>query len=130
MSDLNDNLSNVTIVNVQKPNQKNISSDMLQEISSDITTKNIIKDDIVVLDKKVRKDVNGKSIVKKGKAHKISWVDKVKKSPLTHVIVIENYSKYIIEKEEEPKTNTKTNSIIKNKKEEDEEPVKCKCLIF
>ena len=99
------------------PFQKNASE-------SDITN-NLIKENT---NEKIRRDFFSTAIVKKGKKHKVTWIDKTKKVQLTNIEYIEGYKSYNLAAVQAP-GNIINNQYSANKDNE-EESVRCKCLIF
>ena len=74
---------------------------------------------------KSRKDFFNIDIIKKGKKHKVTWADNIKKGSLYQVEKIESYKNYNLGIQ-----NNQNSFSNKEEKEEKEESVKCKCIVF
>jgi len=112
-------LSNTQLINVKK------SLAGTSTTASDITN-NLIKENT---NENIRKDFFNKAIVKKGKNHKVTWIDKTKKVQLTNIEDIESYKSYNLSIVQ-AQGNIINNQCSANKDKEEEESVRCQCLIL
>ncbi len=131
-----EDLSNIATINVQKTNPSTYKNSSYQNNSinknggssqqdyqpkSKIQSQDITNN--VINNQDVRKDFFNTEIVKKGKKHKVTWADKAKKQQLTNVAKVESYKNY----------NLGIQSIQiggREDKEDNDETVRCKCLVF
>lgn len=132
-------LSNTNTIKISKTQQTNsygvaVKQPLIETNTNDLTDLNIketskIEEKIKDKDNNTleRKDFFSTIIVKKGKKHKVTWADKVKKDALTHIVKIESFKNYNLGIQN---YNSNNNISSPKDKEEKEETVRCKCLIF
>jgi len=131
MTDKIDLKSNTQLISVKKLNTAQTgfttkpSTFQKMGSASDITN-NLIKENT---NEQIRRDFFNTAIVKKGKKHHVTWIDKTKDVKLTNIEYIESYKSYNLE------AVKASGNIINNKysatnKDNEEESVRCKCLIF
>ena len=135
-------LSNIATINIKKviPTSANISDTSHSNGKNSIDLTNHINSQVVIktfdnnsadMNKGIRKDFYKTDINKKGKKHKVTWLDKInknKKDVLIDIVNIVSFKNYNGTIQDELDKNQNKKSF--NSKTDKEETVKCKCVIF